>query len=176
MMFAPLEGWRHVKVTDHHAAVDYAQEGTVGPAFSRRRQNRPGPRQSQHPHDRLALAAFPAPEARRLANRFEWHYWNTVYLGRAVAELRSRGEIVPDDHIGHIAPLGLEHIALNGDYVWPAEPLQNGFCDVDRRSRPVGFAADREAAHFCCGDGRGAARALRGFRREPLYAAQAFGS
>ena len=25
MMFAPLEGWRQVKVTDHHAAVDYAQ-------------------------------------------------------------------------------------------------------------------------------------------------------
>ncbi len=25
MMFAPLEGWRHVKVTDRHAAVDYAQ-------------------------------------------------------------------------------------------------------------------------------------------------------
>ena len=25
MMFAPLEGRRHVKVTDHHAAVDYAQ-------------------------------------------------------------------------------------------------------------------------------------------------------
>jgi hypothetical protein len=25
MMFAPLEGWRHVKVTDRHAALDYAQ-------------------------------------------------------------------------------------------------------------------------------------------------------
>jgi len=25
MMFAPLEGWRHVKVTDRHTAVDYAQ-------------------------------------------------------------------------------------------------------------------------------------------------------
>jgi hypothetical protein len=25
MMFAPLEGWRHVEVTDRHAAVDYAQ-------------------------------------------------------------------------------------------------------------------------------------------------------
>ena len=25
MMFAPLEGWRDVKVTDHPAAVDYAQ-------------------------------------------------------------------------------------------------------------------------------------------------------
>jgi hypothetical protein len=25
MMFAPLEGWRQVKCTDQHAAVDYAQ-------------------------------------------------------------------------------------------------------------------------------------------------------
>jgi hypothetical protein len=25
MMFAPLEGWRRVKVTDRHAAVDFAQ-------------------------------------------------------------------------------------------------------------------------------------------------------
>ena len=24
MMFAPLEGWRHVKVTDRHTAVNYA--------------------------------------------------------------------------------------------------------------------------------------------------------
>ena len=25
MMFAPLEGWRHVEVTDRHTGVDYAQ-------------------------------------------------------------------------------------------------------------------------------------------------------
>ena len=25
MMFAPLEGWRRVKVTDRHTALDYAQ-------------------------------------------------------------------------------------------------------------------------------------------------------
>jgi hypothetical protein len=24
-MFAPLEGWRHVKCTDRHTAMDYAQ-------------------------------------------------------------------------------------------------------------------------------------------------------
>jgi len=24
-MFAPLEGWRHVKVTDRHTALDYAR-------------------------------------------------------------------------------------------------------------------------------------------------------
>ena len=53
--------------------------------------------------------------------------WNTVYLGRAVDELRSRGEIIPDDLLAHVAPLGWEHIAFNGDYVWPAEPLGNAF-------------------------------------------------
>jgi TnpA family transposase len=53
--------------------------------------------------------------------------WNTVYLDRAVTELRSRGEVVKHDSLAHIAPLGWEHIAFNGDYVWPTEPLQNGF-------------------------------------------------
>ena len=24
MLFAPLEGWRHIKVTDRHTAIDYA--------------------------------------------------------------------------------------------------------------------------------------------------------
>jgi TnpA family transposase len=53
--------------------------------------------------------------------------WNTVYLGRAVDELRSRGETVPDEFVAHIAPLGWEHIAFNGDYVWPAQPLGTAF-------------------------------------------------
>jgi len=53
--------------------------------------------------------------------------WNTVYLGRAVDELRARGESVADDLLAHIAPLGWEHITFNGDYVWPTEPLQNRF-------------------------------------------------
>jgi len=51
--------------------------------------------------------------------------WNTVYLGRAVDELRSHGETVPDDLLAHAAPLGWEHIAFNGDYVWPAESPAN---------------------------------------------------
>ena len=53
--------------------------------------------------------------------------WNTVYLGRAVDELRSQGEVIPDDLLAHVAPLGWEHIAFNGDYVWPAEPLGIAF-------------------------------------------------
>jgi TnpA family transposase len=53
--------------------------------------------------------------------------WNTVYLGRAVAELRAQGEKLPDSLLGHLAPLGWEHISFNGDYVWPTEPLKEGF-------------------------------------------------
>ena len=53
--------------------------------------------------------------------------WNTIYLGRVVDELRSRGEIVSDEILAHVAPLGWEHIAFNGDYVWPDEPLGNAF-------------------------------------------------
>jgi TnpA family transposase len=53
--------------------------------------------------------------------------WNSVYLGRAVDELRSRGETIPDEFLAHVAPLGWEHIAFNGDYVWPAEPLATPF-------------------------------------------------
>jgi len=53
--------------------------------------------------------------------------WNTVYLAHAVDALRGRGEVLPDDLLAHVAPLGWEHIAFNGDYVWPAEPLGTAF-------------------------------------------------
>ena len=38
--------------------------------------------------------------------------WNTTYLGRAVDELRSRGEIIPNELLAHVAPLSWEHIAF----------------------------------------------------------------
>jgi TnpA family transposase len=47
-------------------------------------------------------------------------HWNTVYLDRVVQRLRSQGTTVPDDLLAHVAPLGWEHIALTGDYVWTA--------------------------------------------------------
>ena len=53
--------------------------------------------------------------------------WNTIYLGHAVAELRAQAETLPDKLLAHIAPLGWEHISFNGDYVWPSEPLEQGF-------------------------------------------------
>jgi hypothetical protein len=76
MIFAPLEGWRHVEVTDRHAAVDYAQ---VLKELSDTRF--PKARKIILVQDNLSThkpaslyEAFPAPEARRLVERFEWHY------------------------------------------------------------------------------------------------------
>ena len=53
--------------------------------------------------------------------------WNTIYIGRAVTELRSHREIISDDLLAHVAPLDWEHITFNGDYISPTEPLQHGF-------------------------------------------------
>lgn len=44
--------------------------------------------------------------------------WNTVYVEKAVEELRGRGVKITDEHLGHLSPLGWEHIALNGVYRW----------------------------------------------------------
>jgi hypothetical protein len=76
MMFAPLEGWRHVEVTDRHAAVDYAH-------VLRDLSDKHFPNAAKivlvqdnlSTHTPASLyAAFPAVEARRLVERFEWHY------------------------------------------------------------------------------------------------------
>ena len=50
-----------------------------------------------------------------------------MVLGHAVAELRAQGETLPDTLLGHVSPLGWEHISFNGDYVWPSEPFKDGF-------------------------------------------------
>jgi TnpA family transposase len=44
--------------------------------------------------------------------------WNAVYLARAVGALRAQGEVVPDELLAHVAPLGWEHVGLTGDYSW----------------------------------------------------------
>src|SRR6516225_3773818 len=76
MMFAPLEGWRHVQVTDRHAAVDYAHvlKDLADARFAAAKvivliQD------NLSVHSKASLyEAFPAAEARRLIERFEWHY------------------------------------------------------------------------------------------------------
>ncbi len=60
MMFAPLEGWRHVKVTDRHTAVDYAHvlKDLADTPLLRRQDHRSGPGQSQHPQQGFTLRSL----------------------------------------------------------------------------------------------------------------------
>ncbi len=107
MMFAPLEGWRQVKVTDRHAATDYAQalkdlSDTHFPHAVKIvlvQDNL-----STHTPGSL-YAAFPAAEARRLVERFEWHYTpkHGSWLDMAESELgvlssQCLDRRIPDKH------------------------------------------------------------------------------
>ncbi len=76
MMFAPLEGWRHVKVTDRHAAVDYAQVlKELSDTHFPHAEKIVLVQDNLNTHKAASLyEAFPAAEARRLVERFEWHY------------------------------------------------------------------------------------------------------
>ena len=76
MIFAPLEGIRHVEVTDHHTAVDYAQIlKFVSDTLFPDRVKIVLVQDNLNTHTRASLySAFLPEEALRLANRFEWHY------------------------------------------------------------------------------------------------------
>jgi hypothetical protein len=76
MMFAPLEGWRHVEVTDRHTAVDYAKVlRDLSDTHFRKTKKITLVQDNLNIHKPASLyEAFPAAEARRLVERFEWHY------------------------------------------------------------------------------------------------------
>ena len=45
-------------------------------------------------------------------------YWNTIYMADAAQHLRSAAAPVPDDLLVHTSPVGWEHIAFSGDFLW----------------------------------------------------------
>jgi hypothetical protein len=76
MMFAPLEGWRHVKVTERRTAIDYANVlKDLSEVHFPDAKTIVLVQDNLNTHTPASLyEAFPAPEARRLVERFEWHY------------------------------------------------------------------------------------------------------
>jgi hypothetical protein len=76
MMFAPLQGWRRVKVTDRHTAVDYAQVlKDLSDTHFPNARTIVLVQDNLNTHKPASLyEAFPPAEARRLVERFEWHY------------------------------------------------------------------------------------------------------
>jgi hypothetical protein len=45
-------------------------------------------------------------------------YWNTIYMAEGVDHLRASGEIVPEELLLPTSPVGWEHIAFSGDFLW----------------------------------------------------------
>jgi hypothetical protein len=76
MMFAPLEGWRHVKVTARHTALDYAEVlRELADVHFPDAEKIVLVQDNLNTHKPASLyEAFPAAEARRIVERFEWHY------------------------------------------------------------------------------------------------------
>ncbi len=76
MLSAPLEGWRHVKVTDHHTKVDWAQvtRELVDEHFPEKKKI-VLVMDNLNTHKVSSLyATFKPEEARRIAERLEIHY------------------------------------------------------------------------------------------------------
>jgi len=72
----PLEGWRHVKVTGRHTAMDYAHAlKDLSDSHFPDARKIILVQDNLNTHKPASLyEAFSAAEARRLVERFEWHY------------------------------------------------------------------------------------------------------
>ena len=76
MFFAPLEGWRHLEVTGRRTAIDYAHAlKDLADTHFPKAKKIVLVQDNLNTHKPASLyEAFPPAEARRLAERFEWHY------------------------------------------------------------------------------------------------------
>ena len=129
MLFAPLEGWRHVEVTDRHTAVDYAH--VLKDLADRRFPHAKTivlVQDNLNIHSRASLyEAFPAAEARRLVERFEWHYTpkHGSWLDLAESELGVLSAQCLDRRIPDKQTL-IEEIAVGNTTEMPITQRQTG--------------------------------------------------
>jgi hypothetical protein len=140
MMFAPLEGWRHVEVTDRHTALDYAQvlEYLSDTRFPSAKQIRLV-QDNLNTHKPASLyEAFPAPEARRLVERFEWHYTpkHGSWLDMAESELAVLSSQCLDRRIADKPTLAEEVAAWEDDRNKHHAKADWQFTTADARIKP----------------------------------------
>ena len=112
MMFAPLEGWRHVKVTESRTAIDYAHVlRDLSDIHFAEAQKIVLMQDNLNTHVPASLyEAFEPAEARRLVERFEWHYTpkHGSWLNLAESELAVLSGQCLDRRIEHEAMLSRE--------------------------------------------------------------------
>jgi hypothetical protein len=91
MLFAPLEGWRPVKVTERRTAIDYAQVlQELSDVHFAEAEKIVLVQDNLNTHNPASLyEAFTASQARRLVERFVWHYTpkHGSWLNMAESEL-----------------------------------------------------------------------------------------
>jgi len=114
MAFAPLEGWRHVKVTARRTAIDYAvMLKELCDVHFPDAEIIVLVQDNLNTHVPASLyRAFPPDEARRIAERFEWHYTpkHGSWLNMAEAELSVLGRQCLARRIPHARTLE-KHVA-----------------------------------------------------------------
>jgi hypothetical protein len=119
MMFAPLEGFRHIEITNRRTAIDYAHalENLSDTHF-------PNAKKIILVQDNLSThkpaslyEAFPPEKARRLVERFEWHYTpkHCSWLNMAESELGSLPSQCLDRRIADRQKLKSEIVAWEAD-------------------------------------------------------------
>ena len=76
MLFAPLDGWRHAEVTERRTAIDYARIlRDLSDIHFPKAEKIVLVQDNLNTHTPASLyEAFEPAEARRLVERFEWHY------------------------------------------------------------------------------------------------------
>jgi len=91
MLFAPLEGFRHVEVTDRRTAIDYAHVlKDLSDIHFPRAKKIVLVQDNLNTHAKASLyEAFPPDEARRLVERFDWRHTpkHGSWLNMAESEL-----------------------------------------------------------------------------------------
>ena len=119
MFFAPLEGWRHIKVTDRRTAVDYAHalKDLADKHFPKAKKI-VLVQDNLNTHKAASLyEAFPPAEARRLVERFKWHYSpkHGSWLNMAESELGVLSNQCLDRHLPDKKTLAREIAAWEKD-------------------------------------------------------------
>jgi len=67
-------------------------------------------------------------------------YWNSTYIADAVEHLRAQDEPVPSELLAHTSPVGWEHIAFSGDFLW------DRVAAMPSARRPLNLPEQRHAA------------------------------
>jgi hypothetical protein len=119
MFFAPLEGWRHLEVTARRTAIDYAHAlKDLADTHFPKAKKIVLVQDNLNTHKPASLyEAFPPAEARRLAERFAWHYSpkHGSWLNMAESELAVLSNQCLDRRIPGLATLIKEIAAWEKD-------------------------------------------------------------